>query len=881
MNSSPKLTPLKRNEHFIPFDRAELETTLVDRFEKQARLYPENTAVKQGGNAYSYHEINQHANQVANILSNKLGSYRGPVAFLVDHGFPQIITIFGILKSGNAYLALDPDFPQSRLEYMLFDSETPLLVTNTNNIQLAKALSKPGIQIINLDEIDPHTPDDNPGLDIPLDAIALIQYTSGSTGQPKGCILTHKSLMHMAMVGTNMKSISSKDRFIFLVSGSYAAHVGPVFQTLLNGACVYPYEIKQQGLTALADFLVDEKITIISTIPSTFRYFASSLGAGSSFPDVRLLNMGGDTCLKVDVELFKKFFPPSCTMINPLGGTEFMGATTFMIHTDTQIKGGVVPVGYPNEDKKVLLVDDEGIEVPPGEVGEIVVQSKYLSPGYWRRPELTEEVFQPVPDQDGVFQYHTGDLGRRDPDDCLYHLGRKDSQVKVRGHRVELDEVTSKLFESPAIKDAFVNAHTDQGGENRLVAYLVPIEKSPALVEDILAELKESLPSYMIPTDFLVLDEIPKLPSGKVDARTLPEPQRTRSSLRSKYVPPQNTVERKLVEIWEDLLEFQPVGIEDDFFELGGHSLLALRLIADIDDNFEISVPLPALAQVRTIKQLAVTLQDKATLASWSSLVALQPLGEKPPFFCVPPSGVTAMIFKDLARHMGAERPFYVLEYAGMDEGTEPHETIPAIARHNLEKIRRLQPQGPYYLGGMCFGGSVAYEMAHQLKASNQEVAFLGVLDSSFPPRQKNSWRSNTLLFLSFINEKLLNGKLPIGPRAARTRVHIANVDPQVENRIQKLFSTHGAAQMRYKSPPYPGKITLFNTRRRNGPRIRAEWQAASTQSLDFFEIPGHHGRQYQDGVVVRSPFILEPHVQDLAKLFNERIDQATNQSGS
>jgi non-ribosomal peptide synthetase component F len=296
---------LSRDNHFIPFERAELETTLVDRFEKQVGLYPDQPAVKQGQNIYTYHEINKHANQVANLISNKLEAYRGPIAFLVDHGFRQIITIFGILKSGNAYLALDPDFPQARLEYMLADSEAPLLVTNTKNLPSAKGLSKPGIQIINLDEIDPDTPAESPNLEIPLDTIALLQYTSGSTGQPKGCILTHQFLMHMVLTQTNLKSIQPNDRFIFLVSASYGAHVAPVFQTLLNGGCVYPYEVKQRGLTALADFLLEEKITIIYTIPSTFRTFASLLEPGTTFPNFRLLNLGGDTCLKIDVELYK------------------------------------------------------------------------------------------------------------------------------------------------------------------------------------------------------------------------------------------------------------------------------------------------------------------------------------------------------------------------------------------------------------------------------------------------------------------------------------------------------------------------------------------------------------------------------------------------
>lgn len=853
-------------------DLSDLERTLVNRFEEIVSLYPGNLAVVQDGRSYIYQQINQLANQVGYILLNTLEDYRGPVAFLVDHGFPQIVTIFGILKSGNGYIALDPDFPVDRLEFMLTDSESPLVITNNKYLSFVEELNKGKLLVINLDEIDPNTPAENLNLDIPLDAMALLQYTSGSTGQPKGVIMPHQYIMHMAYT---FRAFTPQDRYIYLVSGSFAAHLGPVFYTMLSGASVFPYNLKDKGLAGLADFLVDEKITILQAIPSTFRYFTSLLDEDIRFPDIRLVILSADTCLKVDVEMYKRFFPPSCTLMNILGGTEFMTGGFYVISKDTEIEGGVVPVGYKPEDKEVFIINEDGNEVHAGETGEIVVQSRYLSPGYWKRPDLTKEKFQPVPGEDGVFRYHSGDLGRKDVDGCLYHLGRIDDQVKIRGNRIELGEITSSFFEIPSIKDAYVGVNEDAAGEKVLTAYLVPKEGSVLVMEEVMDTLLANLPSYMVPAEMMVVDKIPKLSSGKVDRSALPKTERSRAALGSDYVEPRNLIEETLVRIWEDLLGFEPVGVKDDFFALGGHSLLALRLIARIENELKMSLPASALTQVRTIDEMAAFLQDETAMQSWSSLVALQPLGEKRPIFFVPPSGVTAMIFDDLARYMGKERPFYVLEFSGMEEGTEPHDDVREMARYNLERMKLIQQEGPYFVGGMCFGGIVAYEMAHQLIASGEKVAFLGVLDSSFPPRQRDTLRSTFIYLLTLLNENVLKGRLPIGPEGPRNRVRISDVDPAMQGRIQRVYTIHNRASLRYKSPPIQEKIHLFNTRRRQGQRIKAEWQKATVYPLEGEVIPGHHGRGFDDGTKIITSFILEPNVQILAVILNNAMAEA------
>jgi len=333
-----------------------------------------------------------------------------------------------------------------------------------------------------------------------------------------------------------------------------------------------------------------------------------------------------------------------------------------------------------------------------------------------------------------------------------------------------------------------------------------------------------------------------------------------------KFIAPTSQLEKDIVAIWEKILDQHPIGVTDDFYGLGGHSLSGLRILAEIEMELGIQVPLAVFAQTRTIQKLVGYLGDQGLS---THLTALHPKGKEYPLFFVPPSARTAMIFEVLAKYLGEEQPFYGLEYSGMVGESEPHTRVELIAAQNVAELQKVQPEGPYFLGGMCFGGMVAYEMAQQLVAENQEVAFLGVLDSSFPPQQKISARIYLMIILSYINDKVFNGNLPLGPRGPRVRVRMAGSDDTLSKKILHVFSTHAYARMKYKSPPYPGKVTLFSTQRRNAPRIRAEWQKATTKELDIVT------RE-----VAKSPFIDEPHVQTLAQLLSEHLETASSNLG-
>lgn len=860
---------------FEPFAREDLNGSIVDRFQKQVERYPNNLAVKQGDQSLTYRELNWAANLLANRVLEMSGGLEDPIGFLIEPGITQIVAILGIIKAGHPYVGLDPYFPRARLEFMLSDSGARILITNSANAQSALELTQPEITIINLDELSLDTPTKNPNLKLSPESIASLQYTSGSTGDPKGVILTHKLILHQSMMQTNRRFTNPNDRWILLYSASFGASVGPIFGSLLCGACLYPFEIKKIGLVELVKFISKEKISIFSSVPSTFRYFASMVPTDDVFPELRLIILGGDTALKKDVDLYKRISHPGCYFEITYAGTEFYGVSSLVISKDTPLNRGVVPVGFTDPDKEVLLLNEDGNEVPVGEVGEIVIRSRYISPGYWRRPDLTKAVFLDVPGDEGMVQYRTGDLGRMNLDGCLEHLGRKDMQIKIRGHRVELAEVVSALFEFSAIDDAFVVSRPDHIGENQLIAYVVLGEKTPSVINQIRKEMFERLPTYMVPTAYVMMDKLPKTASGKVDVLSLPEPDPSSLNIENPVVHPRNPIEKQLVEIWEDLLDFRPVGVTDDFFELGGHSLLALRLVATIEEKMGIELPFPALIQNRTIEEMGKLLMDQGALKSWSQLVALQPLGSEPPLFCVPPSAVTAMIFKDLARHLGEERPFYGLEYQGMDDGAEAHNSIPEMARYNLERIRSLQPEGPYFLSGMCFGGLVALEMAHQLVAEGEQVPFLGILDSTHAPYLSKPRSYHVFMITRFINKKILRHRFPIGMAPLKRAMKKFSPDDELGKRIYQVFSTHNEARVKYVTQPYPGPITLFNTAGSRGEFSKGQWRAVTRGKLEIVSIPGVHAGARVDLREGEESFIHEPSVQVLAQKLNECLRTA------
>jgi acyl-coenzyme A synthetase/AMP-(fatty) acid ligase/acyl carrier protein len=378
------------------------------------------------------------------------------------------------------------------------------------------------------------------------------------------------------------------------------------FSALLNGAALYPFDIKEQGVADLATWLNTEDITIYISAATIFRHFVRTL-TGEDFLKLRLIKLGGEPVRKSDVELYKEYFSPRCVLVNVLSSTETGNFSHYFIDKQTEITTNIVPVGYAVEDMEVLLLDEAGGEVRRGYMGEIAIKSRYLSPGYWRKPGHTRAAFSSVRGSDERI-YRTGDLGRMRADGCLEHLGRKDFQVKIRGFRVELGEIEAVLGEHPAVQETALASRKDVSGDNSLVAYLVPAPGQAPTTGELRGYLREHLPEHMVPSRLVFLDTLPLTPMGKVDRRALPAPEPARSEPEASSVGPRSPIEEALAGIWEDVLHLPRVSIDDDFFELGGHSLLAMQVMTRINLHFGVELAPRTLFAAPTVAGLALAI---------------------------------------------------------------------------------------------------------------------------------------------------------------------------------------------------------------------------------------------------------------------------------
>jgi amino acid adenylation domain-containing protein len=590
----------------IPFTDDEIEQSIPERFEQQVCAAGDRLAVKSPERSFTYAELNQTANRLARKILSLHGERAEAIALMFDHGASVLAAILAVLKTGKFYLVLDPTYPRERLAYMLADSGATLIITDSNNFSFGSELAQDRQEVVNLDDVDDGFSTDNLETHPAADALALLLYTSGSTGNPKGAMHTHKSVLVEVRNLTNAWRVSGHDRWLLYTSMSFANSVRTVYCTLLNGGSIYPYDLKELGFSALPEWLRSNRITIWRTVPTTFRNFMANVPPDLTFPDVRLLTIGGEPVLRGDVELFNRHFAPGSVMSSGLGPTECFNVCQHYIPHGTQLEESNLAIGWPLPDKEILLLDENGSEVQTGEVGEICVRSRFISTGYWNDSERTRAAFRPDPSDERFSIYHTGDLGSRAENGCLTHVGREDFQVKIRGFRIEVSEIEVALRAMDGVQDAVVVGREDSIGEKRLIAYFVP-SKWPALTTSQMRKaLATAIPDHMIPSAFVCLEALPQTPNGKLDRLRLPLPSRQRPTLDVAYTPPRTALEDRLSRIWSDVLEIDPVGIHDNFFELGGDSLHATKIVVQVLKELRTEIALTTLFNSPTIAQVVV-----------------------------------------------------------------------------------------------------------------------------------------------------------------------------------------------------------------------------------------------------------------------------------
>ena len=619
---------LHPKEPFTPFPPEAIEQSIGRRFEEQAARQAANLAIGTAQHQWSYDELNQRANQVAHELLAQLGEGEQRVALLFEHDAPMVAALLGVLKAGKTYVPLEILFPRARLADMLSDAQISALVTNQAHSALARSLSESRLPIVNIDQLSASQHVGNVAISISPNRPAYILYTSGSSGQPKGVMQNHRNVLHHIRAYTNSLHIHLADRFTLLASYSFDAAVMDIFGALLNGAALYPLNLRDQSIDHVAKTLRHYGLTIFHSTPTVFRYFTDSLQESEKLMSVRLVVLGGEEVVARDVALFKRHFASTCVLVNGFGPTESTLALQYFLDHQSIVPRNTVPVGHPVAETEVLLLNEAGEPVPDCGVGEIVIRSAYLAGGYWRRPELTAATFRPDPTDEQKCIYHTGDIGRRLPNGTLEFRGRKDFQVKIRGHRVETGEVETKLLDHPKVKQAVVVAVENGAAEKELSAYVVTVGNTGAPpARELRRFLKTQLPGYMVPASFVLLDALPLTSTGKVDRRALPAAHSNLVEREDAFMAPGSETEFLLADLWSEVLGSSRVGIHDNFFEAGGHSLLATKLIVRVRTAFQVDLPLSALFSTPTVAGLAAAI-DEARRSR--GLVLLSPISALP-----------------------------------------------------------------------------------------------------------------------------------------------------------------------------------------------------------------------------------------------------------
>ncbi len=549
---------------------------LHELFEQQADARPDQTASVGPGEHMTYGELERRANQLAHFLRRQGIGHGDCVALWLPRTLQMYVALLAILKTGAAYVPLDPEYPPARVGFILADSQARALVTTRALVGKAGGVSG---KLIPLDELEleiSSMPSERLGRAdtglTPADLCYII-YTSGTTGQPKGVQIEHRSVCHLVRAEAEIFRVQSADRVYQGFSLAFDASVEEIWLALFAGATlvVGTDETVRAG-AGLARMLAAAGVTVFSCVPTLLAMMEQDV------PSVRLLILGGEAC---PPDLVKRWWKPGRRVVNTYGPTE---ATVIATYTECH-PNQPVTIGRPLPNYSACILDEQMQPAPPGVAGELCLGGIGLARGYLGRPELTREKFVSLGLNGEPPQrlYRTGDLARWRPDGEIEFLGRLDTQVKIRGFRVELAEIESVLLECPEVKAAAVALREDVPGVQQLVGYLVPRGEAGLDVERLYAPLRERLPAYMVPALLEPLAELPTLPSGKVDRGRLPVPRARPGAHQRERVAPRTALERQIAAVWDQLFAPRPVSVRDDFFlELGGHSLLAARMVSEL-----------------------------------------------------------------------------------------------------------------------------------------------------------------------------------------------------------------------------------------------------------------------------------------------------------
>jgi surfactin family lipopeptide synthetase A len=870
----PLMGPRERKQVLVDWNanRAEYprELCLHDLLEQQAERTSDAIAVVFGDEKISYRELNGRANQLARYLQQRGVVSETLVGIFLDRSISMVVALLGVMKAGGAYVPLDPAYPAERLGFMLEDTGVSLLLTQQELLPLlpankATAIDLPAMQKeiakLSKDSLPAATRSDN---------LIYVLYTSGSTGRPKGVQITHTNMVNFLVGMQREPGMTADDTMLAITTLSFDPSGMDIYLPLLTGAkIVLVSRADAADGRRLLPLMLKVRPTMMQATPATWRMLIDSGWKGS--PELRAL-CGGEA---LAADLAEQLLPRCRQLWNVYGPTE---TTVWCSAYLAQSVMAAAPVGRPIANVTFYILDPAMHPVPVGVGGELFIGGEGVGPGYFNRPELTADRFiaDPFSEVPGARVYRTGDLVRYLPDGNVQYLGRTDFQVKIRGFRIELGEIENVLSKHPAVHQAVVVAREDSPGNKRLVAYILTTPGSHLSLTDARAYLKQSLPDYMLPAAVVELEAFPLTPSGKVDRKALPKPD-FQPAASAVMVPPRDELEAALVEIWQEILQTNAIGVTDNFFELGGHSLMAVRLMSEIQKFTGVDIPLTALFQGATIEHLAGIIRGTTTVPR-TVVQQIQAGGNRPPFFAAVLAGTNALGYIPLSKHLGKEQPFYTLQ----TPGPGPHRTKRPYSQQEYEQVaseyiramREIQPEGPYHIGGTCEGARIAFEMARILESQGQTVEMLAVIDTWVIENTQN----RTLWKIYYYVDRLQRWWQR--PWRART-VMVRDV---LRNRTRRWLDSNAAqGPSEWMTAYWPGddfvpstvqcRITVYKIPKQpfyyyGDPLLG--WGSRTTTGVETHVIP--------DGKHLL--LLREPHVRNLAVAMAQTLEQLRSKNG-
>jgi len=892
----PLLSPSELRQIVDEWNRTETDIPEVravhELFEQQVEKTPTAVAVEFGQTKLRYRELNERANQLAHHLRS-IGV--GPdvlVGVCLERSAELVVALLGILKAGAAYLPLETEYPAERLRFILEDSATPIVITQKSLRQLGT-----DARIVCLDEEEIAGQScENPCFSVSPENLVYAIYTSGSTGKPKGTLITHRGLTNYLSWAIQAYPVKAGKGAPVHSSIAFDLTVTGLFTPLLVGRTVYLCEAftaetqstqrSRRGVESLISALRSKQaFSLIKITPAHLELLSHELTREEAAGCASAFIIGGEN-LTADSIKFWQVCAPNTMLVNEYGPTEtVVGCCVYTVGKDEEWRGSI-PIGRPIANTRLYVLSPQLQPQPVGVPGELYIGGPGLARGYLNRPDLTAHAFVPDPfsARGGERLYRTGDLARYHADGKLEYLGRIDNQVKVSGFRIELEEIETVLRGHDAVENVAVVAR-----QGKLIAYVVVTPEARTDEAKLWSELrgfiKTKLPEYMSPGIFVALDTLPVTPNGKVDRQALPHVDESRPDLKEPYLAPRDQIEERLTMLWTNVLELKSIGVRDNFFELGGNSLLAARLFAQIANSFGKHLPLATLFLSPTIEQLANCLRDSDTSNTWSSLVAIQPEGSRPPLFCVHAAGANVLIYRPLSRHLGNDQPVYALQAQGLDGRARPLTRVEDMAALYIKEMRAVQPEGPYFLLGASFGGLVIYEMAQQLLQQNQHVALLAMLNTNCPvysfakrirchmghlmekgPQEYGQaiWRSVNRRLTGRVSETKNETTSAPDPEIQKVLAKDSGVDKSL---VRTVLAIIAASEEYVPARGYPGKITYFLARdtKRDFEDNRLAWRKLAGAGFDVHVVPGTHTSMREEPNVAELAAKLRSCLEDIS----------------